>query len=136
VNYINNNQKTMPIILTSRRGRIFLKMICLSLGNDFVITLSGGDLEHIGAVVVSKPNSSNIHKDAVNNIMMDVIIVPEHKEDCLAKSVASLLATNLNNVVCVVCGIHLEHILKTELKDIIEMSEEMTKSLIAQVTMR
>jgi hypothetical protein len=104
-------------------------MVCLPMGKDFVVTLSGGSLKHIGAVAVSQ-----VKITPTGNTTTNVITIPNHKEQDIAKTIASLLTLSLNAVVCVVCGIHLEQILKSEIKDIIEMSEEMTKNLITQLT--
>ena len=132
--FICNNQQSIPIIFTARRGRVFLKLACLSVGNDFVVTLSGGDREHIGAVAVGQAQANNVRDSETVNIITNVIAIPEHREDELAKSIACLLATRLSTVVCVVCGIHLEQISKPELKDVMEMSEEMAINLITQIT--
>lgn len=133
--FVSNSNVLMPIVLTAKRGRIFLTMICLSIGNDFVVTLSGGDLEHIGAVAISRSCANDLSTAEAHNIITNTIIIPGHKEASLAKSISSLITASLNVVVCVICGIHLEQILKYELKDVMDMSEEMTKKLIARLTM-
>jgi len=136
MNFANIDRKAMPITLTNRRGRILLKMVCTPIGNEFIVTLSGGDTEHIGAVVVGRTNKSKIHTNGAGSSITDTIVLPKHKEGVIAKSIASLLTTNLNTVVCIICGIHLKNILKTELEDVVEMSQEMTNDLIRQITTR
>ncbi len=135
MNTATSYNQLLPIVLTDTRGRISLKMVCWPMGNDFVVTLSGGDVEHIGAVAVSytSTNQTNSVK-TIDKIATNVIVVPKHKEDILVKTIASLIAKTLSITVCVICGIHTKHILEHELKDIVEMSEEMTNNLILRLT--
>lgn len=84
MNLTHCDKQQIPVTFTARRDRIFLRMVCLPIGNDFVVTLSGGDREHIGAVAVSQTDINNICEDQISNIITNVIAIPKHKEDRLA----------------------------------------------------
>ena len=107
------------IELTAQRGRIRLRMVCLHLGKDLCVTLSGGDREHIGAVALSHPGSE----------VTSAIALLGHREEDLAKDIASRISARMDVAACVVCGIHVDGLRPEELKDILEMSLELTEEL-------
>lgn len=114
------------IVLKAQRGRIALTMTGLRLGRDLCVTLSGGEREHIGAVAVCQGSPAG-------EATASVVALPGHREDQLARATASRLATRLDAVVCVACGIHLEKILPEEIAGVLEMAEELTGRLIQRL---
>jgi hypothetical protein len=113
---------TERIRLEARRGRIHMILAAQPLGRDLAVTLSGGDREHIGAVAVcqgSQPGS--------------VMTLPGHREDQLALEVASKLARHLDAVVSVSCGIHLDAITSEEIQAVLELAQDLTRSLLDQL---
>jgi len=112
------------IVLKAQRGRVALTLTGLRLGRDLCVTLAGGDREHIGAVAVCGGGGSE---------EASVITLPGHREDQLARAIAARVAQVLDAVVCVACGIHLEHILPEELSAVLELSEELTGTLIERL---
>jgi hypothetical protein len=120
----------MPLSLTAKRGRIKINMTCIPIGKDLIITLSGGDRKHIGSIAVGQ-----IRNDSVNgyNANISNITIPTHKEKELACWLAHVFTTKLNITSCIICGIHVEQILKSEIQDVIEMSIELANQLITQL---
>ena len=121
-----------PMILTAQRGRVALRMTCVPMGRDLAVTLCGGDA-HIGAVAVSQPRPSHEVGGAVS-ATTSVIALLGHKEDDLARTLAGRFAARLDAVVSVACGIHLDAIRAVELKDVLEMAEELTGEAISRIT--
>lgn len=120
-----------PLVeLDAQRGRIRLTMRCLRMGSDLCVTLSGGDREHIGAVALSEPR---LDKGEKRSATTSVLTLRGHREDELAKRIAAHLASHLGVVVCVACGIHVDAIQTAELTDVLELSEELTKSLVERL---
>jgi gallate decarboxylase subunit D len=120
---------TSLIELTAQRGRVRLTLRCLRMGKDLCLTLSGGEREHIGAVALSEPGP-----EEKSSAVTSVLALPGHREDELAKRVASQVASRLGVVVCVACGIHVEAILPSELADVLEMSTTLTQSLLERLS--
>ena len=118
-----------PIALTANRGRIELRMVCISLGKDLCITLSGGDREHIGAVALSQPRAS-LETEGGTSATTSILTLCGHKEDLLARDIASQVAARTGAVTCVACGIHVDQIRPEELADIQEMAGELTRNLL------
>jgi len=121
-----------PVILTASRGRVALRMTCVALGGDLSVTLAGGDREHIGAVALSQPRPSHRVGDPPS-ASTSVLVLLGHKEDDLARSIASDLACRLGRTVCVACGIHLEAISREELSDVLALAGELTGLLMEKL---
>jgi hypothetical protein len=88
------------------------------LGRDLSVTLSGGDRPHIGAVALAGPRRP-----------ASALALPEHREAELAQRIAGALAAEFNIGVSVTCGVHLDGILPGEIRDVLEMAEELTREL-------
>ena len=116
-----------PVTLTASRGRVALRMTCVAMGRDLNVSLSGGDLEHIGAVALGLPRPKG------DGATTSVLAVLGHREDDLARSVANRLSARLGVAVCVACGIHVEGISRDELAAVLEMSTELADRLASQL---
>ena len=125
--------QTPLIEFSAERGRIKLRLCCIRMGDDLCVTLSGGDREHIGAMALSEPRPSHEDEDR-RSATTSVITLRGHKEDELARRIASRLTSRTGSVACVACGIHVEAILPTELTDVLEMSEELAKNLLERLS--
>jgi hypothetical protein len=103
------------------------------MGADLAVTLCGGDRAHIGAVAVAQARPS-LRPGNGTSASTTVITLPGHKEDDLARTLAARFAARLDGVVSVACGIHLDAIREAELKDILEMAEELTAEALSRIT--
>jgi len=117
------------IVLKKTSGRASLRMRALPMGKDLCVTISGGDLEHIGAVALGVPHPSLIDPDKTSATVSSLAI-PAHKEDELARAVAKKIASALHATVCVSCGIHLDDAKAQEIEDIVASVMEMTEKMI------
>ncbi len=122
-----------PMVLTAQRGRIALCMVCVPMGRDLAVTLAGGDLSHIGAVAVSQSRPSH-RPEGGTSATTSIIALPGHKEDDLARNLAARFAAQLDAVVSVSCGIHMDQIGQGDLKDILELSEELAARALTRIT--
>ena len=110
------------IELSARRGRISLRLACRAMGEDLCVMLSGGDREHIGAVALAAPGEE-----------LRSLPRPGHREDDLARDLASRLARELEVAVCVTCGIHVDRLRPEELPIILAMAQELTDRLLERL---
>lgn len=114
------------IQLSLTRGRVALRLTAERLGADLAVTLSGGHRAHIGAVAVGQPR---LDEGATTS----VLAVVGHREDELARVIATRLAAATRGVVCVACGIHVDRIRPEEIDDIRRMSDALTERLLQRL---
>jgi hypothetical protein len=122
-----------PMVLTAQRGRVALRMVCVPMGRDLAVTLCGGDRAHIGAVAVAQARAS-LRPGGGTSASTSVITLPGHKEDDLARTLAARFAAQLDAVVSVACGIHMDAIGQGELEDILELAEELAGQALGLLT--
>lgn len=75
------------------------------VGQDLVVVIGGGELPHVGCVVLAqaRPSTSDPTRTSVTS---SVLTIPPHKEEPLARVVAERLARELGGVVVVSAGVH------------------------------
>ena len=123
-------QPRPPLVLTRRRGRVELRLVCVAMGRDLSVTLDGGDRPHIGAVAVAQPRPSHRGGGRIS-ATTSVIALLGHLEDELARSTAHRLASGLDATVSVACGIHLDQAGPDDLREVRELAEELATELLA-----
>lgn len=104
----------------------------LKIGNDYNISIFGGDIPHIGAIALGIPVMlpHNINKITSS---ASLLTVPGHKEETIALNSAKLLSKKLNTTVTVCCGIHIKNISKEEIVDITSTVDELIQKLICTI---
>lgn len=122
----------MLITVSDFNDRFVLTMTAVPVGKDFAVTLSGGEPPHIGAVAVAQPRPS-LKKDGSVSSTGSVIALVGHKEDMLARKVALHMAKELQTVVSVSCGVHLDDVTEDEIQQILELSENLMHMIIAKI---
>ena len=120
------------IALTARRGRVALRLTAERLGDDLAVTVSGGDRAHIGAVAVSPPRPARGGAPA-SGATTSVVALLGHREDELARKIAARLAAVTRGAVCVACGVHVDGIVAGEIRDVLELGDELTERLLARL---
>lgn len=98
--------------------------IAIPHGNDYAISIMGGDAFHIGATATCIPGS-----------ISSVIAVPGHKEETLALELASSISHTLDCVVSVSIGIHYEVVSKSQINQIILLVTELKDQFLKDVTL-
>ncbi|HWQ10104.1 MAG TPA: hypothetical protein VN436_13380 [Holophaga sp.] len=126
----------MPPVLrcSAQKGRATLTLTCIRMGEDLCVTLAGGDREHIGAVALAQACASAADP-AHRTSTCSVLALPGHREDGLARTLASRLSAALGATVCVACGIHLEAIASAEIEDVLAMAEELGAELLRRLAL-
>lgn len=107
-----------------------LHLHAVPMGNDWCISVFGGDKPHIGAVSVAHPRAS-LEDPAQISSTASLITLTGHMEDLLARKLSLMLAASLNCVVSVSMGIHIDHATPSEIQEIDalvkSMGEEMSE---------
>ena len=117
------------IQLSTKYNNHIISCTALKIGNDFNISIYGGDIPHIGAVALGVPVTlpHNINKITST---ASLLTVPGHKEDILAINCAKLLSKKLNTTVTICCGIHIKNIQSKDITNIITTVNNLIDDLI------
>jgi hypothetical protein len=95
----------MPFHVATQQGEYDIEAHVRFIGDDLLVSISGGEKPHIGAVAVAQPRPS-LKDPTLTSATASVFCYVGHKEDELAKHAAEQLAKALNTRVVVTAGIH------------------------------
>lgn len=86
----------------------------ISMGNDFSIAVYGGELPHVGSVVMAQARPSLTGKgiSATSSVINSV----GHKDEAAARMFAEAVAIQENCTAVCVCGIHMDDATCEQLK--------------------
>ena len=120
------NCKSVRDILQSIKqnvGRAKLVLDQKQVGNDHVLTLTGGE-GHVGAVAVGLFDEKSARASA------SVITLPGHRDEGIALDGARRVSEITKAATVFIVGIHLDNITKGEIDKIIVASKQMTDKFI------
>lgn len=89
------------------------------IGEDIVLTLSGGSRPHIGCVVQAVPRPS-LKNDGSMSVTSSVINLTGHKDEYLCRRLAEKRCKKTGKVVVCTGGVHIDHISKEQIKELLE----------------
>lgn len=75
------------------------------VGEDLVVAVGGGQRPHVGCVVLAQPLPSKISGKRWS-ASCSVLTIPPHKEEPIARGIATHLAETLGRVTVVTAGVH------------------------------
>jgi hypothetical protein len=110
--------------ITKKVSRIEITLDVKKLGEDYLLTLTGGK-EHAGAVAVG------LFDEKSGRASSSVITLPGHREEQLAMDSAKRVSKATGKTSIVVAGIHVDDISLDEIKEIVSTAEEMVGKFIA-----
>lgn len=99
----------MEFIVDTQTGAYDIHAAVRFIGKDVLVAVWGGDRPHIGAVAVAQPRPS-LRDPNLTSATASVYCFLGHKEDALAKAVATALAAKLNTQTVVTAGIHWDNL--------------------------
>mgnify|MGYP005851073091 CR=1 FL=1 len=119
---------SLPVIQVTRgTGRYAVRGVAVRAGAGLVVTITGGDGPHIGAVGLGIPRPS--HRDpARTSATSSVLSLTGHRDDELAKPLAEEAAARLGHPVVVVVGVHVADATEA---DIALLSDNVRQTLTA-----
>lgn len=94
------------------------------LGDDYFISLCGGDKPHIGCVVLAIPRPS-LTGDGSISVTSSVLNVTGHKDEMICRRLAENVARKRNAVTICAGGFHTEHITRDQIGEVIHAVEEL-----------
>lgn len=106
-------------------GRCKVSIIIYNTGEGIQVVLTGGELPHIGGIVLAVPRKSlDIKKTAVSSDFY-ILPLPGHKDVEAARVVAKILVEKLGVPVVVTAGIHSENMTPSEIELVIKHCEKL-----------
>ena len=98
-------------------------------GEDFVIVVGGGDRPHVGCVVLAQPIHSKNRPEA-RSASCSVLTIPPHKEEPIARGIASRVTQALGRVTVVTAGVHEDDLGQTGVAVFLRLGEELAEVLV------
>ncbi|HIX68541.1 MAG TPA: hypothetical protein H9735_10545 [Candidatus Anaerostipes excrementavium] len=98
------------------------------IGEDYEITIQGGEKPHIGCVVLAVPRPS-LEENGKRSSTSSVLNVTGHKDEVLCRYLAEQTAAKENAVTVCCGGFHMDHITKEQIKEVKQAVKEMVHLL-------
>jgi gallate decarboxylase subunit D len=110
-------------------GALWLEAGCVSVGQDLVVIVGGGQRPHVGAAALAV-SSPDINDPSVTTQSSCLASVPGHKEADLARDAALRLSKALNRTVVVTVGIHDDAISKARIMLYLGLFDQLIDAVI------
>lgn len=109
------------------------KLFCelTQMGHDWNICVWGGNLPHIGSVVMSvaRPSLTGEGISVTSSVLNGI----GHKDECVARKFAEAVARECECTAVCSCGIHVDGITAEEIEDVVEKSEKLLRAVMVEV---
>lgn len=105
-----------------------IKMHVLKLGDDYSITIIGGEKPHIGTSVLAVPRLS-LTGDKSTSATSFVINMIGHKDEEICRYVAEKVCKNKNAVVLCSGGFHVDNITKDQIAEVLQATKELAEMI-------
>lgn len=116
----------MEEVIELDSGRLRIKFRFLSLGNDIICLVTGGE-SHLGASSISECyNRKDSHRATTSSIS-----VKGHKEKVITEIISEKISKELRCNVLVVAGVHYDNITKEEIADILNICRNAANRFIS-----
>ena len=99
-----------------------------SVGEDLVVVVGGGQRPHVGCVVLAQPQPAKA-KNGGWSVSCSVLTIPPHKEEPIARGVASRLAEVFGRVTVVTAGVHDDNLDSDGVAVYLRLGEELAEKL-------
>ena len=106
-----------------------LEAIVQLVGEDLVIAVGGGERPHVGCVVLSQPVRSKSRPEGWS-ASSSLLTIPPHKEEPIARGIATRLAAALGRVCVVTAGVHDDAIDADRIAVYLRLGEELAEKLV------
>ena len=100
-------------------------------GEDWVVSIQGGDVPHVGAVALACPCSAPEKTSGNITCFASVLTAPGHRDDELARKSALRLCKVLQRNISLSVGIHVHNATQEEISALIINAEEAIAALLS-----
>ncbi len=113
----------MELNLSKVIDRIQVYLQASEMGDGLVIRIFN-EFTHIGAVAVGEYDA---HSSLTS---VSVLTRPGHKDDVVAQKAAYTISKSTHQPTCVIAGIHIQDITQDEIKQVLEITEQLVMELL------
>ncbi|MEW6662981.1 MAG: hypothetical protein ACOY9Y_01265 [Bacillota bacterium] len=113
-------------------GRMAVRGYGAVTGQGLIVHLLGGELPHVGTVVISQPRPS-LKPAGGRSCTTSVFNLLGHKDDVLAVPIAEKLARTLDQVVVVVAGVHVSDAMEADIQALEQNAALVGERLLALI---
>ncbi|MDR2861468.1 MAG: hypothetical protein LBV07_02830 [Syntrophobacterales bacterium] len=111
-------------------GRLCISVEAWPSGEDWVVSVQGGDTPHVGAVALACPCGSPADTAGEITGFVSVLTAPGHRDDELARKLALQMCKVLQRNISLSVGIHVHNAKREEISTLIKNAEEAVISLL------
>jgi len=105
-------------MITSGEGKYKVWLEEKKIGNDIIYILGGGELSHIGGIVLCEPGKPS-----------QEIRLTGHYDDIVLKPIATTACEKYKKKVIAVGGVHIDNATKDEIEKLVENCKELVKCI-------
>ena len=102
------------------------------VGEDLVIAVGGGEKPHVGCVVLAQPGASETNPGGWS-ASCSVLTIPPHKEEPIARGVATRVAEAFGLVTVVTAGVHDDNLDAAGIATYLRLGEELAEELVRRL---
>lgn len=117
---------------TVRQGSHCLWATTRWLGKDLVVDIGGGDSPHVGSVVLAVPVPSR-SRPGHWSASCSVLTVTPHKEEPIARAVATRLTEELGCTTVAVAGVHEDDLDAEGVRAYLELGARLAEELVSRL---
>jgi len=104
----------------------------VAVGADLVVAVGGGERPHVGCVVLAQPGKARAG-DGAWSASCSVLTIPPHKEEPIARGVATRIVEAFGRVAVVTAGVHEDNIDAEGIATYLRLGEELAEKLVASL---
>ncbi|HJD96310.1 hypothetical protein [Mailhella massiliensis] len=104
-------------------GNFRVEAFCRMAGEDLIISISGGESPHVGAVALAVPRETG----RADNI--GLLCAPGHRDDLPAHALAKKICAVLGRTVCLTVGLHVDNAGADDIALLVKNAEEAVATL-------
>ena len=99
-------------------------------GDDWIVSIQGGDTPHVGAVALACPCASPTDTSGKITEFVSVLTAPGHRDDVLARKLALQMCKALCRNISLSVGIHVHNATQEEISTLVKNAEEAVVGLL------
>lgn len=114
------------------KGKYKIRSIATVTSQGITVCLVGGQKPHVGAVSIGIPRQS-LRDPSKISVSSSVFTLTGHKDDEIARPVSEKISKELNQVVVVVAGIHVDKATEEDIKRLTSNSMHAVEILVRKL---